>query len=278
MRRIGKIILTLLMMFVLAGSWIVAVNWNTFSAFYDSYRYTEEELQQQQEKNKEELQAYLDDNEDIVVRDMTEEEKEAYNSGKIDEQQLQDILTGKTTLEAEFKKNGYGPDGEKVEKEDGKETEPTKPQSAGNNPGKPPESAPAPSGGQGEKKPTVSASETDQKISEYIAQLYICKNDFMTKLANLEQMIQDEFYALPQSEWNIPNKQRIITSYIGKVGQWEKDCDTKVYAILDQIKDTLIAADRDTEIVNKIEENYLNEKRIKKAEYMHIYTRQSKEE
>ncbi|MBR3942982.1 MAG: hypothetical protein IKJ55_06460, partial [Clostridia bacterium] len=85
-------------------------------------------------------------------------------------------------------------------------------------------------------------------------------------------------YALPIAQRKLPKKQEIINKHVGMVGQWEKECDATVYELLEKIETTLIEANRDTDIVSKIEENYLNEKQIKKAEYMQIYTRKSKED
>lgn len=265
MKRIGKIVLTLFMMLVMVGTWFVHINWNTIMAFYDSQRYTEEELKEKGKKIQAELQSYVE-KENLVVRDMTDEERDALNNNLISGAQLKKILTGQSTLEEELAKNGKTVD--KPEAESDKKDEENKP------PDKKPAEEPKP------QKPvqTTNTTSVDQKIAEYIAELYICKNEFLTKLANLENNIQTEFNALPKEQKKMPQKQAIINKHVGMVGQWEKDCDTKVYAILEKIRTTLVDANRDTEIVSKIEENYLNEKQIKKAEYMHIYTRKSKEE
>lgn len=336
MRRFGIIILTLFFMAILLSAWVVCDNWNTIIAVVDSFRYTQEELTTKLEENKAELQKYLDDNEAIVVRDLTEEEQAALNEGKITEDQAVLILTGQSTLEEELAK---APPEEPTESEAAEEATTDAETTNGEQPADKPTSAspdtqskaPAdkktgndnksdtskPNTGTTNKTTTTSpgksntttsggktntttsggnksndkttgsgnkgntatqstgnsTASTDQKISEYIAQLYVYKNDFLNRLSGLETMISDEFYSQPQSEWNRPNKERIISKYIGMVGQWESECDTKVYGILGLIEETLIAAGRDTEIVGRIEENYLSEKRIKKAYYMDIYTK-----
>ena len=335
MRRFGIIILTLFFMAILLSVWVVCDNWNTIIAVVDSFRYTQEELATKMEENKAELQKYLDDNEAIVVRDLTEEEQAALNEGKITEDQAVLILTGQSTLEEELAKappeeptepetvEEATPDAEAINGEqpadkstsappDTQSKTPADKKTGNDNKGdtskpntettnkttttsngkstttSPGKSTTTTSGGNksndknsgsGNKGNTTtqstgnSTASTDQKISEYIAQLYVYKNDFLNRLSGLETMISDEFYSQPQSEWNRPNKERIISKYIGLVGQWESECDTKVYGILGLIEETLIAAGRDTEIVGRIEENYLSEKRIKKAYYMDIYTK-----
>ncbi len=270
MKRIGKIILTLFMMLVLVGTWFVRVNWNTIMAFYISVTYTPEELMQRGEKINAELQSYVQ-REKLVVRDMNEQEKTALNEGKINTEQVKQILTGQTTLEAELEKNKKDAPAKEDEKDEAGSEKDNKPDNKPEE--KPSEAAKPPAPAQ-----ATNTTSTDQKISEYIAELYICKNDFMTKLGNLEKNISDEFYSLPKEQWNMQNKERIINKHVGQVGQWEKDCDATVYELLDKIKTTLIEANRNTDIVSKIEENYLNEKQIKKAEYMQIYTRKSKED
>ncbi len=333
MKRFGIIILSVFMMLILVGVWIICDNWNTITALVDSVRYTSEELEVQMEETKEELQNFLDENEAIVVRDLNEEEQNALNEGKISGDQAILILTGQSTLEEEIRKAEAGevpPPVQQTNEDAGNSEEngkndnpggadnkpvPDKPGNGTDGKGNPgnistgKNNAPTTSGNknttsnnstpsgnnnntasgttsgtassQGGTTGTTSAPEpsgknnasADQKISEYIAQLYVYKNEFLNRLAGLENTISNEFYSQPQSEWNRPNKERIVSKYMGQVGQWEKECDSKVYGVLDQIETTLTEAGRDTSVVTKIEENYLNEKRLKKAFYMERYTK-----
>ncbi|MBQ2966684.1 MAG: hypothetical protein IJE10_01015 [Clostridia bacterium] len=333
MKRFGIIILSVFMMLILVGVWIICDNWNTITALVDSVRYTSEELEVQMEETKEELQNFLDENEAIVVRDLNEEEQNALNEGKISGDQAILILTGQSTLEEEIRKAEAGevpPPVQQTNEDTGNSEENGKNDNPGGADNKPVPDKPGnvtvgkenpgnistgknnapttsgnknttsnnstPSGNnnntasgttsgtassQGGTTGTTSAPEpsgnnnasADQKISEYIAQLYVYKNEFLNRLAGLENTISNEFYSQPQSEWNRPNKERIVSKYMGQVGQWEKECDSKVYGVLDQIETTLTEAGRDTSVVTKIEENYLNEKRLKKAFYMERYTK-----
>lgn len=340
MRRVGQIILTIFLLAILTGVWIVFDNWNTIIAVVDSFRYTQEELEIQMVETKAELQNYLDENEAIVVRDLTEEEQKALNEGQINGDQAILILTGQSTLEEEIAKVQSGevvveppvlpteqptvtePAGDNaqgtvpdVKPTDGKTTDnKTTNKDAGKTPtkdtgkttstnktetnsgektngnktgttqtatsnvknespkttGSTTQTATTQTSGTTNNKSDVS---TDQKISEYVAQLYVYKNEFLNRLAGLEGTISNEFYSQPQSEWNRANKERIISKYMGQVGQWEKECDSKVYGVLGQLEETLVSAGRDVGIVSKIEENYLNEKRLKKAYYMDIYSK-----
>ena len=347
MRRIGQIILTIFLIAILTGVWIVFDNWNTIIAVVDSFRYTQEELEIQMVETKAELQNYLDENDEIVVRDLTEEEQNALNEGQISGDQAILILTGQSTLEEEIEKvqsgevvlenptvppaeqptvtepaavgtedtttdskitSGKTTDTKPTNKDVGKTTggNKTTVKETGKTTGK--NKTETNSGGKtsgnktgttqtttsnGKNEPSkntgsttqtgttqtsgtssgTSNVSTDQKISEYVAQLYVYKNEFLNRLGGLESTISDEFYSLPKAERNTENKERIISSYMGQVGQWEKECDSKVYTVLGQLEETLVAADRDVGIVSKIEENYLNEKRLKKAYYMDIYSK-----
>ena len=111
-------------------------HWNSLEALVDSFRYSQDEVVEKLDENKEQLQQYIDENENITVRDLTEEEAKSLNEGKITEQEAVDILTGKKP-ETQLPVNDSA-------------TEP--------------------------KEPETSENATDAIVSEAIAKLYIQKS------------------------------------------------------------------------------------------------------
>lgn len=221
-----------LIVIILLGS-VVVRHWNSIAALIDSFRYSQEEVVNKLDENKQQLQDYIDNNENIVVRDLTEEEAKSLAEGKMTEEEAVKVLTGKENEE------------EPPEKPNDKETT--------------------------EPEPT-----TDTVISEAIAKLYIQKSHYLGKLDTIEARVKGEYYALVKAEHLNKEemkaaKQQFLKSNISTVAAWENECDSIVYGILDEITVALKANNEDTGIVKKLEEAYLNEKRLKKSYFINRY-------
>ena len=276
---------------------IVIKHWNSLEALVDSFRYSQEEVVQKLDENKKQLQQYIDENEDVTVRDLTEEEAKLLSEGKISEEEIVKILTGQTngetqsegtSSEKEPSSEANNPNTEPTE-EKPTEPEPSKGDSQKENPpakneekkpteNKPSESKPT------ENKPVENKPEetepeetpTGTAVSEAIAKLYVQKSIYLGKLDSIEARVNDEFYALLKSEHldeaGIKEaKQQFLKTNLSTVAAWENECDSVVYGILDEIKAALKESNQDTDIVKKLEEAYLNEKRLKKSYYIKRY-------
>jgi len=271
MKKGWKIFLIILLCIVLAVGCVVYFNWNTVMGVIDGLRYSEEDVVRKQEENKQELQKFLDENKDVTVRDLTDEENQALASGEISEEDAVKIITGTATLDDVKKQNGDvakppepAENGSTVQAPSGTEAPPvTKPEPSGEAPSvpvNPPAVTPAP-----EPEKT-----SDQIISELIATLYVQKSVYLSRLDNLESTLGAEFEKVPKNEKGA-EKKRIIAKYMPVIIEWEKTCDGVVYGILDQIEAELIKSGKDLSIIDKIDEAYKNEKRLKKAYYINNY-------
>lgn len=225
----------ILIIIILVGS-IVKRHWNTLEALVDSFRYSQNEVVEKLNENKEQLQQYIDENENITVRDLTEEEAKSLEKGEITEKEAMDILTGK-----------------KPETQQPVNDSPTEP-----------------------KEPEDSENATDAVVSEAIAKLYIQKSKYLGKLDAIEASVRQEYINIVKAnnlrgEEMKAAKQRFINSNISKVAAWENECDSVVYGILDEIKTALQDSNQDTSIVKKLEQAYLNEKRLKKSYFINRY-------
>ena len=222
----------ILIVIVLIGS-VAIRHWNSIEALIDSFRYSEEEVVEKLGENKKQLQEYIDENEDIVVRDLTEEESEKLSNGELTEEDAVKVLTGQ--------------EDEQNQPDDTVDTQPE-------------ESQP-------EEKPVSTV------VSEAIAKLYIQKSIYLGKLDGIEASLKQQYIDIVKSN-NLYDEEKknakydLIKQNISKVSAWELECDSVVYGILDEITVALKENNEDTDIVNKLEEAYLNEKRLKKSYFI----------
>lgn len=257
MKKKHIILLCILLAVVLALGWIAYKQRNNIGAVVDTFRYSKEDVEKKLEENKQDLQKFIDENENINVRDLTDEEKVALNKGELTEQDVISIITGKLTIE-DVKKPP------KTDTPGGQQEE------------KPPQNpTPNGSGQQGgetsTEQPNPPAENTsDQIVSELIAKLYVQKNNYLSRLNGMESQVENEYNALPDDQ-KASGKKSIVSKYMSIVAGWESECDGVVYGILDEIKAELAKSGKDQSVVKKIEEAYLNEKKLKKAYYMNIY-------
>ncbi len=239
-----KHIIWLTVVFVICASLALFIyfQWNNIGAIIDTLRYSQEEVTEKMETNKQELQDYIDNNENVNVRDLTQEEADALNKGELTEDEVVEILT--TKPEAPPEENANTNENPKPNNKENDKKEPTKEEAAG------------------------------QRVSEAIARLYIQKNAYLSKLDVIEAEARAEFIATckgkPQ-EVQKEGKMAIISKYLPKVAAWEKECDTIVYGILDEVRAALKESGQSQEVADKIEQAYLDEKRLKKSYFIGRY-------
>lgn len=240
------------------------MNRNTVMGVIDGFRYSQEDVERKQEENKQELQKFLDENKEVTVRELTEEENKALADGEITEDDAVQIITGSTTLEEIKQQNETASSEEKLG------TGKTETDIPADTPDiQPPEN----------DKPVVQPTVTpepvpektsDQIISELIATLYVQKSVYLSRLDGLESTLSAEWETIPK-EQKKAEKARIIAKYMPVIADWEKTCDDMVYGILDQIEAEIKKSGKDLTIIDKIDEAYQNEKRLKKAYYINNY-------
>ena len=260
MKKKHVVLLCVLAAVLLVGGGFAYVQRNTIGALIDSFRYSQEDVEKKMEENQKDLQKFIDEDDDISVRDLTDDEKKALDNGEITEDDVVSIITGQTTLE-DVKKSENANTGQtdnvgKSETGGGTPNNPSKPE-------QPQPSAPTENGN------TQTPSE-ENVLSELIAKLYVQKNQYLSKIDALDYQMRHEYSALPKEERKA-RKSEIISKYMKILGDWEKECDGVVYGILDEIKAELAKTGKDESLAKKIEEAYLNEKKLKKTAYMNEY-------
>ena len=229
-------IFIILIIVILVGS-VAIKHRNSLEALVDSFRYSKNEVVEKLDENKKQLQQYIDENENITVRDLTEEEANLLNSGEITEEEVVDILVGKKSETAP-------PSGDSPATES--------------------------------KEPETTENTSDMIVSQAIAKLYIQKSKYLARLNDIEARVRQEYIDTVGSKKTSPEekkaaKQRLLNSNLAMVAAWENECDSVVYGILDEIKAALKDSNQDDSIVKKIEQAYLNEKRLKKSYFINRY-------
>ncbi len=240
-----KILLAVLIIILVLIGYFAYVQWNNIEAVVDGLRYDEEQIQQNTEAAKTEVNDYMKENQLAEIRELNEEEEKALDEGKIDDDDAVKIMTGKTTLDDVITKK------EQESKNDGKEHKPSK-------------TEPEPK----EDEPV----NYDQLISEKVAQMYVYKSRFLGKLNTLAVDAEDEFHrTFPKSEWTYDNRTKIIMKHLGEAMAMEKECDTNVSILVSDLKELLKKAGRDTGLADQIQKAYNDEKKNMKAAYMKEY-------
>lgn len=237
-RRKLKIFLIVLAVILAFIAGLIIWQWNNVNSFIYFLRYSEDDLNKMMDDNKNELNTALSSVNIVVPRELTEEEINALEEGIITEEDAVEISLGITTLE------------EKIQKKD---TENTTGANTENNVSSQP------------------ASKEQEGASYLIAQLYVLKSSYMSKLDGLEAQAKSEYASTPAEQRTAAWKSSMMSKYAGKASALEGECDAKVESLIAQIKEELSKTGGDTSIINTIRSTYENEKQIKKAHYMNTY-------
>ena len=246
MSKKTKIWLAIIAVFLILVSWLVYTQWDNINAFVDAFRYSNEEVENKLQENNKNIAEYLEKEENITVREMTEEEAKALAEGKLTEDEVIKLMTGQT------------PTPPKEDEDDQPVAPPKTPETTE----KPTPSTPPPA-----KEPEKTPGQT---VAEAVAKLYITKNDYLGRLDAIEAQVRAEYIAM-SSEEKKGAKKRMLSQYLPMVASWEKECDAAVYGVINEIRTALKGSGQAETIANQIEESYLNEKRLKKSYFIGRY-------
>lgn len=116
--------------------------------------------------------------------------------------------------------------------------------------------------------PAPTASDT----AKYIAKLYVLKSQFTGELGKIEGQIKSEYVALPKEERTPAARKSIAGKYLKTVASLESQCDKDVESLLSDLRTELEAQGKDTAIIETLRKAYNEEKSLKKAYYLDVYT------
>lgn len=231
--RIWLLIIAVLLVII---GWFTYWQWNNITAVVDALRYSNEEVENKLAENNQAIQQYLQEEENITVREMTEEEIQGLLDGTMTEEEVVRRMTGQT--ETTSSPSEITP----------KPADPSKPTQPAEQPSK----------------------TTAQTVAEAIAKLYITKNDYLGRLDTIEAQVRAEYIAL-SAEDRKGAKQRFLSQYLPTVAAWERECDAAVYGVIAEVRTALKESGQSETIADQIESSYLNEKRLKKSYFINRY-------
>ena len=124
--------------------------------------------------------------------------------------------------------------------------------------------AEAPEGSSGQQQ-TVEKSDVEAQIQEQIAQMYVLRSTYVSKLEAIAQAAIDEY---TQGEHTEENKADVVYKRLEELTALEKECDAQVAQVVEQLRSLLKQAGKDDSLAQQVEKTYQEEKSLKKAAYL----------
>ncbi len=232
------IILCVIAFFIIAIATTVIYNYDLIIAVKDGIFETKENLDIKKEENAKKEQEALKEAGVENVRPLTEEEKKEFTEGNISEEEVINIITGKTTVE-EIKQNKNDDEGQT------KNPEPPHKEDKGN--------------------------DANEKIAELVGKIYVIEAKFTSELTALEKWALSQFEHLPTSAEKKAKKKELMAYGFPKLSALEKECDTEVSNVLKELESVLKEAGQSTDLVKQIEDAYYEKKQLTKSYYINEY-------
>ena len=108
----------------------------------------------------------------------------------------------------------------------------------------------------------------DSILANYLGQLYSLKAYYIGQLGRVEGEMRSVYATSGRDKTAIAG---IVQNYLPEIGSLEGECDSKVAALISNMRAELKAIGADTSIADKIYDAYINEKASKKAYYLSMY-------
>ncbi len=252
---IAAVLLSILALIVLAAG---ALAWrfrDEIKAYRISRQYSSQELEDQLAENDRAIQDVAKDSAGITVRVPTDEEREALRDGSMTREELVERLT---------EKPGAQTGGAGAEHEGGQNQaagSPTPDKTA-----KPESTAPTKTSeetGNAEKQ-----KKYESELSALIAKVYVLREEYIAALDDMEAAAKADYRALPSAQRTGTAMASLVSSYLAKATELEKQCDDRMDAIVAELR-TLISENKgDMSLLDTVVYSYANEKSLRKAWYM----------
>ena len=233
MKRWWKLLLavTLVLGLVLAGMyWWQREN---LKAVKDAVSYTSEELEEKLTENQQAIRDAVESAPEVVVREVTEEERQALRDGSLTQEELTDRLV--TPAE----------------------------QSGQQVPAKAEQTPQAPA-----EQPKPAEDAYQKELSAIIAKVYVLREEYTIALDNMYESAKAEYIAMPKEKRTKANLAKMASSYLDRAVALEKECDMKMNAIVVAMETTIKENKGDLSLINTVIYSYANEKSLKKSWYI----------
>ena len=214
-------------------------------AVKDAASHSSEELEEKLVENQQQIRDVVDAAPEIVVREVTEEERQALRDGTMTQEELIERLL-----------------------DPGEQSDSTAAPGMEETP--PGEDAKAPA-----ETPTLPAEQPkpvedpyQKELSAIIAKVYVLREDFTMALDNMYDEAKAEYIALPAEKRTKSNLMVLASKYLSKATALEKECDARMDEIVADMEKLIQENNGDMSLVDTVVYSYANEKSLKKSWFM----------
>ena len=109
-------------------------------------------------------------------------------------------------------------------------------------------------------------SDSSAIISDYAVKLYTLKATYLGEIGNLIDQAKSDLK-------NGSGAKELMSNYLSKAASLESEADSKVDALLSELKGKLEAIGADTSVVDTMKSSYESEKTLKKSYYISLYNK-----
>ena len=250
MKRRTKIVCGILLAAIIGVGALTVWQWNNISAALSFARYSQSELEDRLASNDQTIKDAMDAAPEVVIREITQEEKDALRDGTLTQEELVQSLLQKpeqTTPEPEQKPQTK-PEGEPPPKQT---QQPAKDPAESTQPEKEPEQ-----------------SEYEKQVNALIAQVLVLREEFLIKLDELQAAAIADYKAVPKDQRTASKLLSFASGYLAKGLELEKQCDAEVEAIAVELDQLARKNGGDPTLAQTVYDTYVEEKSLKKAWYM----------
>lgn len=244
MKKAKKILIPIAAVLIIVCGLLIWQRQN-IAALKTSLSYSRDDISGMMSENYDKVEEVSQQLEGVTVRDLTDEERTALRNNEISRQDLIDLLVGKAEVA-------------------GEEPEPdTEPAAPNEQPEYAPPATPSPT-------PEV-VDPNKELLAQYIAEIYLMKEEYTQWLEAKYQQAIDEYVSLPAEEQTTANKYKIGMRCMSEALDKEKECDARMAEMEAKIRALLQSMGESTELVDEIQAAYEAEKELKKAYYLGLH-------
>lgn len=258
---IGRVLLILLTLLLLAVVVIGVCYREEISLLLYVLRTDQEDVSARQSENDAQISSVMEalGNPELLLRDLTEEERALLADGKITAADALCLIRGEKTLEEIL--------GEKTPSDTPPDSPPVTFPPVGTEP-PPGEEIPAETES---SDPPAAPSATQTRIDELLAQIYLLRATYLNEIDTLVNSLKQEYLALPKKERSATVLLRYADRLATSAAELEKKCDAEMESILSELQSLLAEQGDKTDLVGQIRDAYAEQKRLKKTEMLNRY-------
>ena len=119
---------------------------------------------------------------------------------------------------------------------------------------------------------TDTDTNAESKLTELIAEAYVLRAYYTSRLEGMRASAAAEYKKLSADEKTRQNQMSIGMNYINQAGALEAECDGLMDNLIARIEAELKQTGGDTSVIGEIRSCYAEEKSLKKAYYMSLYS------